>query len=97
MAYATSDQLILLTPASLAVGPRFWIHTSADALAAVDTTGFITNGGDRGLKVLDWVYHVDSQANGDMSLHQVVSVSSTAPGSTDLSDGTKVGETADSD
>ncbi len=97
MAYATTDVLILLTNAAIAVGPRFWFHTSADALAAADTDGFITDGGSKGLRVGDWVYHLDSQSDGDMSLHQVITVSATAPGAVDLSDGVKVGETANSD
>ena len=98
MAYATTDQLICLTPASLAVGPRLWYHSSADALAAVNTSGFITDGGSKGLKVGDYVLHKDStSANTHTSLHEVLSVSATAPGAVDLSDGTQVCDGTDTD
>ena len=98
MAYATTDPLIQLTPAALAVGPRLWYHESADALAAANTDGFITDGGSKGLKVGDYVLHQDTtSANTSASLHRVLSVSSTYPGAVDLSDGTLVCDGTDSD
>lgn len=97
MAYATTDPLILLTPASLAVGPRFWYHESDDALAAANTSGFITDGGDKGLVVGDFVYHLDTTAaTGDLSLHRVLTVGA-APGAVDLTDGTVVAAGANAD
>lgn len=98
MAYATSDMLICLTNAALGgSGPRLWYHESADALAAANTTGFITDGGNKGLRVGDLVWHRDTQADGDISMHRVISVSATAPGAVDLSDGTAICETANAD
>lgn len=98
MAYATTDPLILMTPAAIGgSGPRLWWHESADALAAAQVSGFITDGGDKGLRVGDIVWHKDTQANGDISMHVVISVSATAPGAVDLSDGVKIGETANAD
>lgn len=98
MAYATTDELILLTPAAIAVGPRIWHHSSADALAAANTSGFITDGGNKGLKVGDYVLHLDtSAATGDASLHRVLTVSATAPGAVDLTDGTVVCAGANAD
>lgn len=98
MAYAVTDPLILMTPAAIGgSGPRLWWHQSADALAAVQVSGFITDGGSKGLRVGDIVWHRDTQANGDISMHVVISVSSTAPGAVDLSDGVKIGETANAD
>ncbi len=98
MAYATTDLLICMTPAAIGgSGPRLWYHESADALAAVNTTGFITDGGSKGLRVGDLVWHRDTQANGDISMHYVVTVSSTSPGAVDLSDGTAICETANAD
>lgn len=98
MAYATTDLLILLTNAALGgSGPRLWYHESADALAAANTSGFITDGGNKGLRVGDLVWHRDTQADGDISMHRVVTVSSTAPGAVDLSDGTVICETANAD
>ena len=98
MAYATTDTLNCLTPASLATGPRLWYHESADALAAANTSGFITDGGSKGLKAGDYVLHQDTtSANTHASLHRVLSVSSTSPGAVDLSDGTQVVDGTDSD
>lgn len=98
MAYATTDSLILLTNAALAVGPRIWFHTSADALAAANTSGFITDGGNKGLRVGDYVIHRDSTSTTtDTSMHYVVSVSATSPGVVDLSDGTVIAAGANTD
>ena len=91
MAYATSDVFSLITPASLAVGPRIFFHASADALAAANGAGFITDGTAKGLRVGDYVMHRDStSAVTDTSLHMVVTVSATYPGAVDLSDGTLI-------
>ena len=91
MAYATTDVFSLLTPASLSVGPRIFFHSSADALAAVNTAGFITDGTPKGLRVGDYVMHRDStSAVTDTSLHYVVTVSATYPGAVDLSDGSVI-------
>lgn len=96
MAYSTSAPPILLTQ-SIA-GPRIWFHTSADATAAADASGFITNGGNLGMKVNDIVYHKDSTTDAAaLTMHKVVTVSSTAPGAVDLSDGTVVGSATNTD
>lgn len=98
MAYATTDPLICMTPGALAVGPRLWHHKSADAITAARVSGFITNGGARGLKVDDLVYHQDTtSAAGDVSLHRVISISSTYPYAADLSNGTVVSSGTNSD
>lgn len=98
MAYATTDLLVCLTNASLGgSGPRLWYHESADALAAANTSGFITDGGSKGLRAGDLVWHRDTQADGDISMHRVITVSSTYPGAVDLSDGTAICETANAD
>lgn len=98
MAYATTDTLICLTNAALGgTGPRLWYHESADALAAANTSGFITDGGSKGLRVGDFVWHQDSQADGDLTMHRVITVSSTYPGAVDLSDGTAICEKANAD
>lgn len=98
MAYATTDPLICMTTAALAVGPRIYYHESADALAAVNTTGFITDGGDKGLNVGDFVMHLDTTAaTGDLSMHRVLTVSATNPGAVDLTDGTVIAAGANAD
>ena len=49
MAYSTSAPPVCILQAI--AGPRIWHHTSADATAAADASGFITNGGS--LDILD--------------------------------------------
>ena len=98
MAYATTDRLELITKAPLAAAGKTYYHESADALAAVNTSGFITNGGDRGLRVGDFVQHLDTTAaTGDLSLHRVLTVSATSPGAVDLTDGTVIAAGANAD
>lgn len=95
MAYSTSAPPILLTQAI--AGLRIWYHTSADATAAADADGFITNGQDLGMKVGDLVYHKDSTSDATaMTAHKVISLS-TSNRSVDLSDGTVIGSATDSD
>lgn len=96
MAYSTSAPPILITQAI--AGVRIWFHTSADATAAADASGFITNGGDLGMKVNDIVLHKDSTSDATaLTMHKVVTVSSTAPGAVDLGEGTVVGSATNSD
>lgn len=96
MAYSTSaPPILLMQPVA---GPRFWFHTSADATAAADDSGFITNGGSLGMKVNDIVYHKDSTTDATaLTMHKVVTVSSTYPGAVDLSNGITVGSATNSD
>ena len=96
MAYSTSEPPVCILQA--VAGPRIWYHASADATAAADASGFITNGGALGMKVNDIVYHKDSTTDATaLTMHKVVTVSSTYPGAVDLSDGTVVGSATNSD
>jgi len=96
MAYSTSAPPSLITQAI--AGLRMWYHTSADATAAADASGFISNGGSLGMKVGDVVYHKDSTTDATaLTMHKVISVSATYPGAVDLSDGTVVGSATNSD
>jgi hypothetical protein len=96
MAYSTSTPPILINQPI--AGPRQWYHTSADATAAVDASGFITNGGALGMKVNDIVIHKDSTTDATAAtMHKVVSVSTTYPGAVDLGDGTVIGSATNSD
>ncbi len=96
MAYSTSAPPVLLLQ-SIA-GVKLWYHTSADATAAVDASGFITNGGALGMDVNDLVIHKDSTTDATAAtMHKVVTVSSTYPGAVDLGDGTVIGSATNSD
>jgi len=96
MTYSTSTppQLIVSTIGGLA--PQMWVYKSADSNATVDTSGYITNGGQLGMKVGDLVIVYDT-ANTIVKMHQVLTVSTTAPGAVDLSDGTTVGASTNTD
>lgn len=95
MAYTSANLSCILQAIA---GPRIWYHTSADATAAADASGFITDGGAKGMKVNDIVYHKDSTTDATaLTMHKVVTVSSTYPGAVDLSDGTVVGSATNSD
>lgn len=96
MSYSTSSPPVLINQPI--AGVRMWYHESADATAAADASGFITNGGALGMKVNDVVYHKDSTTDATaLTMHKVVTVSSTYPGAVDLSDGTVVGSATNSD
>lgn len=78
--------------------PAIWTHLSTDAASLARVSGYITDGGDRGMKVNDIVIHIDSDASPPLaSTMVVVSVSSTSPGAVDLSDAVTIGGAANSD
>ena len=87
MAYATSDPLVLMTPASLGTGKRIWWHRSADASSAADADGFITDGIARGLKVGDIVLHEDTGTN-IITSHRVFASTTAPTTAVSLGDGT---------
>jgi hypothetical protein len=91
MAYSTSTPPVRANEAPFTGAGQLWIHASADAQAAANTSGFITNGGDLGMKVGDIVQHRDTSTN-IVTSHSVITVSSTAPGAVDLSDGVVIGD-----
>lgn len=100
MAYSTSAPPRLVNQGGLygvaAAGGQLWFYSTADTAATVDTTGYITNGGDLGMRVGDLVM-VLVTGTGVITTHRVVTVSSTAPGAVDLGDGTSVGSTTNTD
>lgn len=87
MAYATTDPLVLMTPASLGTGKRIWWHQSADDGAAADADGFITDGIARGLKVGDIVLHEDT-ATKIITSHRVFASTTAPTTAVDLGNGT---------
>lgn len=99
MAGYASSTLALISGGGIGgTAPRIWFHTSTDAASVVDTTGYITDGGDRGMKVGDILIHVDSDATEPLgSMFRVKSVSATAPGAVNLQDGTTVLSGTDTD
>lgn len=94
MAYdQTTLSMVMYGP--IAVGSRLWIHTSADAGAAVDTSGFISNGGKYGMKVGDLLQHTDTGTK-IVTQHRVMTVNATT-GAVDLSDTTTIASGTNTD
>lgn len=92
MAYATS------TPPTHMFGPltgagQIWQYRTTELGSAADAAGYFTNAKDLGMKVGDMVLVYES-TNVAMRSHVVITVSSTGA---DLSDGTTIGSTTNSD
>lgn len=96
MAYSTSLPPSCLVQGIGNQGPAVWYHQSVDAAAVVQVTGFITNGGDLGMKVGDIVIHRESDTN-IVSTFVVATVSATAPGAVDLTNATATASGTNSD
>lgn len=94
MAYSTSNPPRLVSQPI--AGQRVWQYVHTDASATVRVSGYITNGGNLGMKVNDLVLLFDT-TNGIVSTLKVATVSSTAPGAVDLADATVVGSATNSD
>lgn len=96
MAYSVSNPpRLLMQPIA---GARLWQYVSTDDAATVDASGYITNGGALGMKVGDFVLVTDSDTSPYItSGHTVVTVSSTAPGAVDLSNGITLGGGSNTD
>jgi hypothetical protein len=94
--YSTSNPPVLLvsTPLGTGVGPRIWGYVSTDADTVVRVTGYITNGGNLGMKVGDLVIHFKTPSH---FIYSVVTVSATAPGAVDLSNSTALTSATNSD
>lgn len=92
MAY-DSATLSLVSGAPLTGAGQTWRHSSADVTGNVDAASFITDGGSRGMKVGDMVYHYDitTPAAVVVTGHVVNTVSSTYPGVVNLSVGVVIG------
>jgi hypothetical protein len=95
MAY-DSSKLALVSPAPLTGAFQKWVHQSADTGAQAQVAGFITDGGNRGMKVGDTVEHTNTSTN-IVSLHRVMTVSAVAPGAVDLSNSTTIASGTNSD
>lgn len=73
MAY-TSSTLTMISQGG--AGPSVWHYTNTDAHTDVDAAGYFTDGYDRGMKLYDLVFVIDTDtATGTM--HYVTTVSTT--------------------
>lgn len=76
--------------------PNKWSYRSTDAASTVDGAGYITDALAKGMKVGDLVEVQDTDNAYLTSVHVVVSVNATT-GVGDLSDGTTIGSSTNSD
>jgi hypothetical protein len=91
MAYSATLPPFKLTTGGITGSARtVWGYESADASATVVAAGYITDGGDRGMKVNDLVICWDT-ATPQIFSCRVHSVSATAPGAVDLANATVIG------
>jgi hypothetical protein len=92
MAYSTSNPPVLKTQTLPGTNStRDWYYRSTDAIATVNTAGYITNGYQLGMQVGDNVEVYDS-ATPTKTYCTVMSVNSTT-GAVDLADGTSISVT----
>lgn len=85
MAYTPANlQLVMGTVGGL--GSQVWTYYSTDANTVVDASGYITDGGKRGMRKGDIVIVTDTDASAGaiVTVHGVDSVSTTYPGAVDL-------------
>ena len=92
MAY-TPANLNLVSYAPLAGAGQVWQHTSTDATGDVDAAGYFSDGGSRGMRVGDLVYHRNNTDPAAIvtTVHIVNTVSATYPGAANVSVGVVVG------
>jgi hypothetical protein len=95
MAYVPGN-LNLISVAPLTGAGQHWSLSGTDAATDVDAAGFISDGGDRGMRVGDLVYYRDTDDQ-ITTTHVVLTVSSTAPGAVNLNLGTTVGSSTTGD
>jgi hypothetical protein len=90
MAY-NKDNLFLMTTPSYQGDFRFWTYKSTDAIATVNTAGYISNAKEMGMILYDLVLVVDT-ATPTVNWCVVMAVDATT-GVANLSDGTAVSVT----
>jgi len=94
--YSTSTPPALVVQGMTNTYPRIWMLHGTDAVASVQVTGYITNGGNLGMRAGDLLIYVDTDTFLTSTLY-VKTVSTTAPGAVDLGDPTTVGSSANND
>lgn len=97
MAYDTAVAVPELVQGTVGgVGTQFWSYRSTDDAATVNSAGYITDGGKRGMRVGDVVTVTDTNESPPNTIMMAVnSVSATYPGAVDLQD--TVAATTDTD
>ena len=94
MPYSTSNPPSLVSVAPLTGAGQVWAYRSTEPSTTVDAIGYITNAKALGMWVGDLVRVTDTNI-GKTTTHYVASIS--VAGAADLSDGTTIGSTINSD
>lgn len=89
--YSTSAPPKLVVQSLGGSGPSIWTLTGVDADTTVRVSGYITDGGARGMKVGDIVFYTKTDASPIANfMFNVTTVSATYPGAVDLSNSTAI-------
>lgn len=87
MAYSTSTPPVLIIEGGInGKAANIWSYFTTDASTVVDTLNYFTNGGSLGMKVGDIVFVINSSTFAT----QIMIVSATGDGTTNLTDGLAV-------
>jgi len=92
MAYDGAN-LSLISEAPFTGAGKTWAYTEAAATTVIDGADYFTDGGNRGMKVGDILYHYDTTTAAAVvvTAHVVNTVSTTAPYAANVSVGVVVG------
>ena len=92
MAYNGAN-LSLVSNAPLTGAGQIWRYTEAEVTGNIDAAGYFADGGSRGMRVGDIVWHYDTSTPAAVVVtsHVVNSVSSTYPGAANVSVGVVIG------
>lgn len=88
---ATTEYPILVA-GGIGSGPRIWMLASTEVTAALDASAFLTNGYKAGMRQGDLMFHYSSSTLA-WTAHTVLASGTTI----DLSDGTVIGSTSNTD
>lgn len=88
MAYS-KDKLSLWTTVPFSGGQRMWIYISADAVATVNTSGYISDAFDMGMKQNDIILVVDT-TNHLLDWCMCANAPTAASQGADLTDGLRI-------
>jgi hypothetical protein len=92
MAYSTTNPPRMVLDLGVGASAKLWVYASADAAAAVDASGYFTDGYDRGMRDGDLIF-VYASGTKIWSGH-TVTVAGTV---VNLADGTTIGSATNTD
>lgn len=85
MSYSTSNPPQLVVQGIGNGAPSIWTYQSADPIGTIDGAGYITNGGQLGMKLGDLVFAFVNTGTTAVSSLRVILVATTGTGAVSLS------------